>query len=337
MANCHDNFTKSKEGKDSFKKAITISDSEKERLVKSRDSLRDKIRIYFSDKEKVKGPKFHCQGSYSMETLLSPVADGKEYDLDDGIYLDLTDYDDNTPSPSTIHDWIVNAVKDHTSTPPVDKNPCVRVTFQNDYHIDLPAYKVNDGWDGENYELAKKSGWERASAKAVSNWFNSKAKDNSQIRKIVKYAKAWSDYKRFSNNQTFIPNGLTLTVLFTEEFVADERDDISFAETARAVNNRVKYSKKIFKPIKGTPESEDLGSSKYISDAQWEVFYSELDRLVEKSDQALDEERRKKSAEEWRKVFGDRFPIYDDAEEDTTNKAAAIGTTSIIGRSNESA
>ena len=198
MANCHDNFFKNREGKDCFEKAITIKESEKDRLIKGRNSLRDKIRDYFKNKEKVKGPKFHGQGSYSMKTLLSPVAKGIEYDLDDGIYIiDLTEYDDDLPSPATIHQWILEAVQDHTSTPPVDKDACVRVIYKNDYHIDLPAYKVNAGWYGDNYELARKSGWERASAKNITKWFNDKAKESPQIRRIVKYAKAWRDYRLY--------------------------------------------------------------------------------------------------------------------------------------------
>ncbi len=289
MANCHDNFVKDCEGKDSFERAVTINDNEKDHLIKGRDSLRDKIRNYFKDKEKVKGPKFRSQGSYSMHTLLSPVASEIEYDLDDGIYFDLTDYGDDIPFPATIHAWIIEAVKDHTSTPPVDKEACVRVVYKDDYHIDLPSYKVEGGWYGK-YHLAKKSGWVPASAKDITEWFNNKAKDNPQLRRVVKYAKAWGDYRQHSNSQAFIPSGLTLTVVFAEEYVSDDRDDISFTETSRAVKNRLKFSKIIDKPIKGTPESEDLGSSKYISQAQWEKFDDELDNLVSRCDEALDEE-----------------------------------------------
>jgi len=335
VANCHDNFVKSREGQDSFEKAITLTEKEKERLIKGRDTLRDKIRNYFKSKDKVKGPKFHGQGSYSMHTLLSPVASGIEYDIDDGIYLDLTDYGDDIPSPSTIHSWIIEAVKDHTSTPPVDKDPCVRVIYKDDYHIDLPSYKTDGDWYGK-YELAKKSGWVPASAKDVSEWFNIKAEDKPQIRRIVKYAKAWGDFRRYKNNQTFVPSGLTLMVLFAEEYVQYDRDDISFAETARAVNIRLKDSKVIEKPIKGTPESEDLGSSKYISDAQWEKFYDELSNLVSTCDEALDEESQEEAAKIWRKLFGERFPIYKDSG-DKSRKGEAISTAAIIGRNQTSA
>lgn len=338
MANCHDNFVKDREGQDSFEKAITISESEKERLIKGRNSLRDKIRNYFKDKEKVKGSKFHGQGSYSMNTLLSPVASGIEYDLDDGIYLDLTDYKNEIPAPTTIHAWILDAVKDHTSIPPVDKDSCVRVVYKDDYHIDLPTYMVLGGWDNPTgkYLLAKKSGWVPASAKDVTEWFNNKAKENPQLRRIVKYAKAWGDYRQHSNSQTFIPSGLTLTVVFAEEYVSDNRDDISFTETSRAVKNRLEFSKVIDKPIKGTPESEDLGSSKYISETQWKKFYDELDNLVSRCDEALDEESQEEAAKIWRKLFGDRFPIYKDTE-DKSKKGEVFAATPIIGRNHTSA
>jgi len=335
MANCHDNFVKSRESQDSFEKAVTISKEETDRLIRGRDALRSKVRNYFKDKEKVKGPKFHGQGSYSMNTLLSPVASGVEYDIDDGIYLDLTDYGEDIPSPSTIHSWIVEAVKDHTSTPPEDKDTCVRVIYKSDYHIDLPCYKTDGDWYGK-YELAKKSGWVPASAKDVSEWFNKKAKDNSQLRRIVKYAKAWADFRLNKNTQRFIPSGLTLTVLFAEAYVSYDRDDISFAETARAVNNRLKYSKVIDKPIKGTPESENLGSAKYISNTQWDKFYDELNNLISRCDEALDEESQENAAKIWQKLFGDRFPIYKDSD-DKSKKGEAFIAGSIIGRNHTSA
>jgi len=333
MANCHDNFVKSRENQDSFEKAITIKENEKQRLITGRDSLRDKMRNYFKSKEKVKGPKFHGQGSYSMKTLLSPVAKGIEYDIDDGVYLDLSDYCDEVPTPSTIHAWIIEAVKDHTSTPPEDKEACVRVIYKDDYHIDLPSYKIEGDWTGK-YMLAKKSKWEAASAKNVTEWFNKKAIDCSQLRRIVKYAKAWGDFRLYNNSQSFIPSGLTLTVLFVEEYVRYDRDDVSFAETARAVNNRLKSSKIIDKPIKGTPESEDLGSSKYISEAEWKKFYDELENLVSSADEAYYEESQETSAKIWRKLFGDRFPIYKDSD-DKSKKGEAFLTGAILRERNQ--
>ncbi len=55
--------------------------------------MRDKIKKYFSEELDVKKPKFYGQGSYMMNTTVTPI-DG-EYDIDDGIYLEhLKDTDE---------------------------------------------------------------------------------------------------------------------------------------------------------------------------------------------------------------------------------------------------
>lgn len=133
MANLHNEFI-------TFSNEISLSSAQKEELRTSRDSVRDHIRKWMRDKKGI-SVKFYLQGSYAMHTAVKPINEG-EYDIDDGVYL--TDYydmqDENLPSCETVHDWIKQAVKDQTSTDPIDKNTCVRVVYKHGYHIDLPIY-----------------------------------------------------------------------------------------------------------------------------------------------------------------------------------------------------
>jgi hypothetical protein len=38
---------------------------------------------------------------------------------------------------TTVHSWILDAVKDRTSQGSIDNNSCIRVTYEDNYHIDL--------------------------------------------------------------------------------------------------------------------------------------------------------------------------------------------------------
>ena len=94
------------------------------------------------------------------------------------------------------HNQIYEAVKDHTTQGAKDNNPCVTVYFADNHHIDLPAYFMVDG--DEHPKMAhKKNPWMDSDPRETTNWFNGKS-EHPQLRRIVRYVKAWSDYV---NNQ----------------------------------------------------------------------------------------------------------------------------------------
>lgn len=127
-----------------FNDKITLTPEKSQSLKTSRDALKKDIRTWFTDKEKLQ-PKFCWQGSYAMKTVVNPLGD-KEYDLDDGVYIQ--GYEDITMedwvSPSTVHSWIKDAVKDRTKMDVINKDTCVRVPYAAGYHIDLPMYIYKD-------------------------------------------------------------------------------------------------------------------------------------------------------------------------------------------------
>lgn len=322
MANCNDNFQK---GKNSFLSKITLEPDKKEHLRVSRDRLRKKIKKKLQEKG-AKNIRFRGQGSYAHGTLIAPL-DG-DYDIDDGVYMDLSGFE-KEPATTTIHNWIKEAAKGHTKENPMDKEACVRAIFKADYHVDLPAYKTEKE-EGQNdtYYLAKKiAGWEESNPKGMTYWFKEKVKEHTeQVRRIVKYFKAWKDYRN-SKTSTKLPNGLTLTILACEEFMSDPRDDIAFCETARNILSRLgdDDNDTINKPYEPTENMRD-----YLSDTQFDHFLSELRQLIDTGEDADDEESQSKAANKWQAVLGDRFPILEESDSDKSEAKAFAGPT-IIG------
>ncbi len=328
MADCNANF---KFGDLSYLSGISLAQAKIQQLIRSRDALREKIRDYLRDKG-ISNTRFYCQGSYAHQTLITPL--NEDYDIDDGVYLDPSGFK-TEPSTETIHNWVVNAIEGHTQTPAKDKETCVRAMFLDGYHIDLPIYKVErDGFGGtEKYYLAKKSaGWEESDPRAMTEWFQIIVKQHSdQVRRMVKYAKAWADYQE-SKTSTKLPNGLTMTILVGEECRSDTRDDIAFLETTRSIYLRLKSNDEIWKPYEPTENMTD-----YLSSTQFQYFMTQLNFLVSNGDQAVNETSRKRAAQSWRQVLGDRFPVFDDLDEDSSQQAKRFVAPAIVGTTLKSA
>jgi len=297
MSNCNDLFLK-------FNAEIKLSSEKKKSLRKSRNAVGKDIQKYFSETLEVTKPKFWGQGSYMMNTIIKPIEG--EYDIDSGIYLmHLSDVEEESwPATSTVHNWILNAVKDRTSTPPQDKNTCVRVIYKDDYHIDLPIYIK--GKDTEHPKLAHKSkGWVDSDPKELTNWFRDEVKENGdQLKRIVRYFKAWKDFK--AGNDTF-PSGMIFTILSANHYVSgyEENDDAAFITVANEIYSALDEVFELDRPV--FPNEELLGP---WSETAQNNFLSKLSTLIINGQKALEEDDKEEASRIWVKIFGDRFPEY---------------------------
>lgn len=312
MAVLHKEFT-------GFNTKIKLNDSRIESLKTSRKNIKKQIRQWFKDnKPDELQPKFKGQGSFEMHTTINPISvmeNGVEvfkYDLDYGVYF-IEDGDDNRQDAQTWHDWIYESVETYTSKDPVRKNSCIRVIFADGHHIDLPIYYKN----GDTPELAHlKSGYIESDPKAFYEWFN--AKKTKQLERIVRYLKAWKNFKECNNSNLSLPSGFELTILATNHFKANDNDDVAFRETVRAIEAELKSDWKCLRPT--TPKGEDVFADYcYVRKTD---FLNALKDLVSDCDRAKDEKNFKKASEILiDNQFGGRFPKGEDKDEEQKNAA----------------
>ncbi|PFM75233.1 hypothetical protein COJ46_22025 [Bacillus sp. AFS077874] len=319
MAQCNDLFIL-------FDANIALKSEKKQSLRTSRNAIRKKIQDHFAQTLKASKPKFWGQGSYMMNTTIKPIEG--EYDIDDGVYLAhlAGEKEENWPAVSTVHNWILKAVDGHTTTPPVDKNTCVRVIYKNDYHVDIPIYIKVD--DAEHPKLAHKTkGWVDSDPKLLTNWFNCEVTEKGlQLKRIVRYFKAWKDSKKGSDK---FPSGMIFTILAANHFVEgyEDDDDAAFVATAKAIYDALNSSFSLTRPV--FPEEELFDG---WSEGIQTTFLSKLSTLIINGQKALEKDDKKEVADIWRKLFGDRFPEYTSPEE-RVDKGHAFQTSSpaIIG------
>lgn len=305
-----------------FNLNIKLTPERKESLKSSRNEIRRKIKKWFKDnKPDELQPKFYGQGSFEMDTTVNPIPEYDKdnnkllkYDLDYGVYFIEIENEDHKQSINTWHDWVYKSVENHTNTPPIKKNTCVRVVFADGHHIDLPIYYKN----GDTPELAHKSkDWLESDPKAFVEWFNDKCKASPQLTKIVRYLKAWKNYRETENTNLKLPSGFTLTILAVNNYVPDDNDDFAFRETVKNMQTELKKPGgfKCYRPT--TPTDENLFAE--FSDTRKNDFLNNLDNLVQACKNADAEKNFKKASEYLIKQFGDRFPLGKDEDEETKN------------------
>lgn len=332
MANNHDQFI-------AFNDTIRLSSTKETTLIDNRKALRSIIKKYFdNNKPKEIKPKFCSQGSFVMKTIVNPIPqwsdedekDLYEYDVDDGVYFIGSEKQSERYGVSTYHDWIYAAVKDHTGKGAVKKNTCVRVLYADGHHIDLPIYYKREDIENSTPELAhKKLDWTDSDPKAFAEWFNSRVDSKQQLRRIVRYLKAWSDY-RLTQSDTKMPSGFMLTILATENISYNDRDDLALKETLERIQRKINpdFGGK-FECLRPTsPENENLFAD--FNDTRKDYFLSQLKSFVTSAQQAIAGTNTKGSCLKWQKHFGERFSCSTAKNEDEKADAKTYSEPAII-------
>ena len=290
-----------------FNSKIQLNDSKVGKLRISRNALREKIREYFK-KNSWEVPKFSSQGSFPLNTNLNPIkqsnSDGEiieVYDLDDGVYIICPEEERKTVD--AYHSRIKNAVEGHAKSI-IDKTTCIRVVYSDGHHIDLPIY-----WMSENSptpQLAHKSkGFIDSDPKSFKEWVEDKLKDsnsNGQLRRIIRYLKAWKEFRENCNSTLNLPSGFILTILACKHFQKNDNDALSLKLTLESIKTTLELSFTCYRPT--VPTQEDL-LSKYSKS----TVIPEISSFIEEIQKTVDSECDKESSKHCQKVFGDRFPL----------------------------
>ena len=284
MANTHSQFLK-------FEKAISVPKAEVEKMRSSRKALEKRIVDFFKAKSNSIVPKFYIQGSYKMRTMVI----GKDglYDVDLGIYF-LTKPD---VEPKTLQKWVLDAVNGHTSGGAVHKEKCIRVIYKSDFDIDLPVY-YKTAQDAHPY-LATKTGWVKSDPKELCDWFDGLDNHNGQLLRLVKYFKTWAN-----NRSKKMPSGIAFTKWVAAHFKPNDRDDIAFYETAKAIKNYFLWDSSCKNPA--TPGDDFIAK---LDTNQFDNFKDSLKSLIESAKSALEQENPLKACHIWKQQLGERFPV----------------------------
>ncbi|MED4284979.1 nucleotidyltransferase [Priestia megaterium] len=193
-----------------FHDAIKLKE-ENATLKEKRDIIINKLKEKLPDKTNYKFSVFN-QGSYAMNTGIKPL--GSDYDIDVGLYFEMSK---NDVKPVPAKQWIKDALEGHTKDIKM-KVPCVTVTYQAGYHVDVTVYAATNDDDkvylakGKPGSLEENKVWEESNPKDLIKEIRdhlSDEGDRKQFRRIVRYLKRWKDVN--FNNGSGKPTGIALT------------------------------------------------------------------------------------------------------------------------------
>ena len=249
-----------------------------------------------------------------MNTTLMQL-DDSEYDIDLGIYL--TGYETKSmldyPSPDTVHGWINKATENETSSKNINKMTCVRVTYKKGYHVDLPSYikTAND----DIYLAHTRDGWTPSDPVKFTNWFKEKVSNNGeQIRRIVKYVKAWKDYRKMPLAS------IAVTILVCNNFVSFQNEDYkSLYETIRKINKSLNMDFSCYKPVEPYENIFDD-----YSDTRKETIINGLKDFENKMFEIINSTEYEKQKRNLNKLFGDRFKFELNEEFEKTDRPGVL-------------
>lgn len=307
MKTLHDTFIK-------FNEVITLTQSKMDSLRTSRDALQDTIIKWFKEKHPDNMPSFKAQGSFTMKTALNQL-DGEEYDIDLGVYI--SGFEDKSiseyPNPQLFHTWINEATKDETEANNINKNTCVRVTYKKGYHVDLPPYIKNKF--GQIYLAHVRDGWVLSDPIEFTNWFNSAVQQHGdQLRRVVKYMKAWKDYRKLPLAS------IAISILVVNNFEpSNSHDELALYNTVKNINCSLHTVFSCRKPVQPYEDVfEDYSDTRRTAVLEgFESFVEKMSTIIGSSDC----ETKKKNL---RKLFGDRFPIVCDEDFEKTDKPGVL-------------
>jgi len=197
------------------------------------------------------------QGSYAMHTMTQSDIDSS--DIDDGVIFtqdSLKFSNGQDRSPLEAKKMVCDALsKDEVfNKPPEIRNNCVRIYYNDGFHVDMPVYREFKENGLSRKELASNTGWRRSSPEDITEWFNGQVTDKSpdttngrQMRRIVRLLKYWSKSRASWN----MPSGFIISILVDEAYSSGilNRDDQVLLIVMRQIFARLSGNSNIHSPV----------------------------------------------------------------------------------------
>lgn len=313
-------------------------------------------------------PRFFTQGSWSYKTLNAPAKKPQQADLDDGAYLPMTFVKQTKrPSKASqiffaaAEEALYPLVKERGWVMITDKPTCIRVELSQTAHIDIPLYAIPDeqflmlkasmenfGFDNiaeavtraerdvwtslprDQVLLAhREEDWKKSDPRPLRDWFVGEVDaKGEQLRRVVRYLKAYRDWRWSEGGPSSILLMATAVPLFKSEH---GRDDLALLEVVKGIAASLRSG--VANPTDAAESlTERLGAEKVEEAAlAFETFKSYLQGAVDCADPA--------QACNWLiERFGNRFPNEPSWVKSSTVReiiasvAPVAGASELVGR-----
>ncbi len=287
-----------------YKKHVRLSKDELDKVTGYRDANKNRLESGLKKKELPLPIRHINQGSYAMRTINQHPKN--DYDIDVGVVFrkeDLVGPQGGDKTALDTRKMVCDAVQDDKfKNPPEVRKNCVRVYYNEGYHVDMPVYRESPKDNGETLIELAGSDWTESDPEAVTIWFNKAVIDKSpdetngrQMRRIIRLLKYWSR----SRDSWNMPTGFIISKLVDECYVSKkDRDDESLYQTMIKIRDRLRVSKTVDHPVLPGVQISDG------KEAALQEFYDRLDAAVKDLSALEDSEcTKQKALKTWKKIF----------------------------------
>ncbi|RFB95127.1 hypothetical protein B5K11_09145 [Rhizobium leguminosarum bv. trifolii] len=257
---------------------VKLSDEDRLDIKDKADTNRERLKGGLRAAEKPKPIGMHTQGSYSMKTMIQE--DDRDYDIDDGVYFkkeDLVGPNGGEMSALAVRQMVCDALQDSRfNQPPEVRKNCVRVYYNDGYHVDVPSYRkieIKDPISGEPktaWELAGPT-WKRSDARAVTTWFKtanstrcsdaSKDGNRGQFVRVTRLMKKFAKSRASWKSKTI--SGFAISRLVEECYLEIRgRNDQAFRSVMQQIHDRLELNDEIAHPTLKGENIVDSGNAK---------------------------------------------------------------------------
>ena len=197
------------------------------------------------------------QGSVAMSTVVQN--ESKDYDIDVAVVFDKTVLGDKGPlaTRKIVANALGRKTKQFNAEPEV-KTSCVRVKYEDGYHIDFAIFRrsqIDGKWKYEHAGVE----WSERELNGLTEWFKEKNEaSDGCLRKVVRLSKMFCKSR---DSWVNMPSGLLQTVLCDEKLQEYDRIDELFYYTMKEIVNRLESDITVSAPVDNnrdlTPRQSD--------------------------------------------------------------------------------
>lgn len=275
------------------------------------------------------------QGSYKFRTQIRPWRLDAQFDIDLGLYFEWEgEPEDGEYEPEDLKGLVQTALQEYQEDEENDatgvedpKERCNRISFEPDFHIDVPCYHLDAARDTRTLATQTK-GWEISDPKAIYIWFKTEQEDEAlrtKVRRQIRYFKMWA---ALAFEDVGRPSSILLTVLVTEaarEVDLGLADDELLAALVPIIHKRLSDAylfekSEVLNPADEGNARENLNR---LSDNENKEFIAKLEAFAEIAARATASTDKATAAEIWAEAFEHFFPLPEDNNEEALEKSAA--------------
>lgn len=305
-----------------FHEGISLNPTRAKRIQRAVNSVTKFTNADRPLQQYVLGPPIR-QGSFATNTVVRPLNDSVEYDVDLLLPMDFNRFPDGffnaKRDPDYILPYLQDRLRTNYSARLERKNKCVRINYAGDFHIDLVPAHVSNGMAGP-FEICDRSEGEFVETDPVAYVEWVKNLDNQfggRFTKGIQMLKRWRDFRCGARNG---PSSMHLTVLAgrgLEHFASKRKPDFTWLSSAHsgmeaflwdAANSMRCYLDTGFFGCRlDMPGSVPEDIERTWSDDQQDALRGKLDTFINRAQKALNTNRTDTAVRRWQENFGSSF------------------------------